>query len=64
MTCDKLCENKQGTVFTDKIYGGVIKCCKKGLYKNDSCPSGGEIELGECESSNLTDKLVDLVKKL
>lgn len=47
LTCEKLCENKEGTVYTDKIYGQP-KCCKKGSIQNDTCPEASQIPLGEC----------------
>lgn len=37
LTCEKVCQNKGGTVYTDKVYGQP-KCCKAGSYRNDTCP--------------------------
>ena len=61
MGCQKVCENKGGVVFNDKLLSD-IHCCQKTSFKDGTCIPGGQIDLGVCNQDTLADKIVGLVK--
>ena len=60
--CEKVCEQKAGIVYNDKLLSD-IHCCQKALFKDGICPINGQIDLGICNQDTLADRIIGLVSK-